>query len=129
MLARAASFFLASACLVLAGCKTDGVATATPSAAGSGGHMALLSPPTVGRGLVGWEADKIRGLYGVPAFVRREKKSELWRYDGQDCAAIFILYQDAETLRVRHVETYPQKGAVADAACLAGIKRRAPATS
>jgi hypothetical protein len=125
---------LTALCLIgaaLAGCKTDNAGTATPGNANAQtpGHVALLTPPSAGSGLVGWEADKILTLYGKPAFVRKEKDSELWRYDGQHCAAFFFMYQEQAGLRVRHVETYPAQGAMADAACLAGIKARAGATS
>ena len=131
MLARVTKISLV--CLLGAGltaCKTDNAGTATPATANTQTpHVAVLTPPSAGSGLVGWEADKIRGLYGKPAFVRKEKDSELWRYDGRGCAAFFFLYQEAAGLRVRHVETYPQAGAMGDAACLAGIKARAGATS
>ena len=117
--------------LALAGCKTDNVGTATPASSSTqpSGRVALLSPPSAGSGLVGWEANKILALYGKPAFVRKEKESELWRYDGQHCAAFFFMYQEQAGLRVRHVETYPAQGAMGDAACLAGIKARVRATS
>lgn len=115
----------------LAGCKTDNAGTVTPvsSSAQPSGHVALLSPPSAGSGLVGWEADKILALYGKPSFVRKEEGSELWRYDGQHCAAFFFLYQEQAGLHVHHVETSPQQGAMADAACLAGIKAHAGASS
>jgi hypothetical protein len=135
MLARAQkiSVFLVLSVIgcALAGCKTDNTGTATPASSSTqpSGHVALLSPPTAGSGLVGWEANKILALYGKPAFVRKEAGSELWRYDGQRCAAFFFLYQDQAGLRVRHVETSPQQGAMGDAACLAGIKARAGASS
>jgi hypothetical protein len=127
MLARVAGISLAMCAAGLAGCQTDGAGTAAP--AGTSTHVALLTPPSAGSGLVGWEADRIRGLYGKPSFIRKEKESELWRYDGQNCAAFFVLYQEQAGLRVHHVETYPAQGAMGDAACLAGIKSRAGATS
>src|SRR5687768_1456095 len=54
------------------------------------------------------DAQSLRAAYGTPAFIRREPDSELWRYDGKDCAAFFFLYLDAGTYRVRHSETNPR---------------------
>ena len=128
MLARVVGIALALNMLGLAGCKTDSAGTASPANASSP-HVAILTPPSAGSGLVGWEAEKIRNIYGKPSFIRKELESELWRYDGLSCAAFFVLYQDQTGLRVRHVETYPAQGAMGDAACLAGIKARAGARS
>ncbi len=114
----------------LACCQTDNTGTATSGNANpQPGHVALLTPPSAGSGLNGWEADKILAIYGKPSFVRKEEGSELWRYDGPHCAAFFFLYQEQAGMRVRHVETSPQQGAMADAACLASIKARAGAAS
>jgi|GEM_PF-1128612 len=129
MLARVVRISLALGLLGLAGCKTDNVGTASANTNPSSPHVAILTPPGAGSGLVGWEADKIRGLYGQPSFIRKEQESELWRYDGENCAAFFVLYQERAGLRVRHVEINPSQGAMGDAACLAGIKARARATS
>ncbi len=113
--------------LALAGCKTDNpgsTASAAPPIA-----SLLPMPPSLDRGLIGWDSSAIVSLYGKPTFVRKEKEAELWRYDGAQCAAFFFFYQEQAGLRVRHVETLPKAGAMADAACLAGIKARATATS
>lgn len=129
MLARVAGISLLCA-FGLAACQTDSTATrASTESTTSAPHVALLTPPSAGSGLVGWDADKIRGLYGKPSFIRTEKESELWRYDGQSCAAFFVMYRETAGMRVRYVQTYPSQGAMGDAACLAGIKARAGVTS
>ena len=111
----------------LAGCQTDATGTATASPPPP---LALLQPPSTSSALLGWEPTAVTSLYGKPVFVRKEKDSELWRYDGQNCAAFIFFYQEQAGMRVRHVETLPQgQGVMADAACLAGIKARASATS
>ena len=129
MLARVVRIALALSVLALTGCKTDNAGAASSDRNVASPHVAVLTPPSAGSGLVGWEAEKIRGLYGKPSFIRKEQESELWRYDGQNCAAFFVLYQEQTGLRVRYVETSPSQGAMGDAACLAGIKARARATS
>lgn len=54
------------------------------------------------------DAQSLRAAYGTPAFIRREPDSELWRYDGMNCAAFFFLYPEGDTYRIRHAETSPR---------------------
>ena len=81
-------------------------------------------------GLAGDQAQAVRAAYGNPQLVRKEADAELWRYDGDNCAAFFFLYTLNGELRVRFVETMPRgRDAPADAACLATIRAHAGATS
>lgn len=80
--------------------------------------MLTPAPPT--------DAVTLRGAYGAPDFVRRERDSELWRYDGTGCAAFFFLYREGEIWRLRYSETMPRgRDMPADAACLSGLSARA----
>lgn len=54
------------------------------------------------------DLESLRAAYGAPAFIRREPDSELWRYDGTNCAAFFFLYPEGGTYRIRHAETNPR---------------------
>jgi hypothetical protein len=54
------------------------------------------------------DAQSLRAAYGTPAFIRREPGSDLWRYDGMNCAAFFFLYPEGGTYRIRHAETAPR---------------------
>lgn len=83
-------------------------ATATPVVA------VMLPPPT--------DAASLRSRYGTPDFVRREGESELWRYDGADCAAFFFLYREGGALKLRFSETMPRgKETPADPACVESL--------
>jgi hypothetical protein len=90
-----------------------------------------LAPGNLGRaGLVSDRADALRTAYGAPQLVRKEADAELWRYDGQNCAAFFFLYTVNGALHVRHVETLPRgQGEPIDVNCLKSIRSRASATS
>ena len=71
------------------------------------------------------DAVSLRAAYGAPDFVRRERDSELWRYDGASCAAFFFLYRDGDALKIRYVETEPRGAmAPADPQCLASLNGR-----
>ncbi len=77
-----------------------------------------LPPPTDGVSL--------RARYGAPDFIRREADSELWRYDGANCAAFFFLYREGEALKLRYAETMPRGTAEpADPACVDSLSLRA----
>jgi len=68
------------------------------------------------------DAPSLRAAYGMPAFIRRETDSELWRYDGRTCAAFFFLYLEEGTYRIRHAETNPRgQDAPADPECLRSL--------
>ena len=86
-------------------------------------------PPPSGEpaSLVGLSAGELRGFFGVPAFVRKENGTEMWRYDGAGCHAFFFLYPQGDSQIVRHVETVPQgTKTAADANCLAVLRARPP---
>ena len=68
------------------------------------------------------DAQGLRAAYGVPAFIRRESDSELWRYDGMSCAAFFFLYLEGGAYRIRHAETSPRgRDMPADPDCLRSL--------
>jgi hypothetical protein len=72
----------------------------------------------------------LRAAFGVPAFVRKDGATEMWRYDGQACRAFFFLYAVQGQLAVRHVETLPHGvNAAADSACLTALRVSPPKTS
>jgi hypothetical protein len=60
----------------------------------------VQAPPT--------DAVSLRMRYGAPNFIRREAETELWRYDGTDCAAFFFLYREGGVLKLRYSETMPR---------------------
>jgi len=77
--------------------------------------VAVMQPPPT-------DAPTLRARYGAPDFVRREAESELWRYDGADCAAFFFLYRDGNALTIRFSETMPRgKQTAADPACIESL--------
>ena len=82
----------------------------------------MQPPPT--------DAPSLRARYGAPDFIRREGESELWRYDGADCAAFFFLYRDGNALTIRFSETMPRgKETAADPACVESLNAHAGAMS
>ena len=82
----------------------------------------MLPPPT--------DAVSLRARYGAPDFIRRESDSELWRYDGANCAAFFFLYREGEALKIRYSETMPRgMEMAADPTCVESLSGRAGATS
>ena len=67
------------------------------------------------------QSGALRAAFGMPAFVRKDGVTEMWRYDGQACRAFFFLY--GAPLTVRHVETLPHGAQnAADMACLDALK-------
>jgi hypothetical protein len=76
------------------------------------------------------DAASLRARYGPPDFVRREPDSELWRYDGADCAVFFFLYREGDALRIRYSESMP-RGAdmAADPKCVESLSLHAGAMS
>jgi hypothetical protein len=134
MLARVGKIsVLAALCLagaVLAGCQGGNAGGPTPMTAMMPRPNVALTVPEAQAGLLGHDANAVLAAFGKPAFVRKEADSELWRYDGVQCAAFFFLYREADGLRVHHVETLPQGSLkTVDETCLTGIKARAGATS
>ena len=71
-------------------------------------------------------AAELRAEFGTPDFVRKETDSELWRYDGTNCALFVFLYRENDTYLLRHIETLPRGTQTAtDEACVASVKARA----
>lgn len=67
----------------------------------------------------------MRAAFGLPSLVRKEAQSEMWRYDGADCALFVFLYRENEAVLVRHMETLPQgANQAADETCVANIRAR-----
>ncbi|MDE2135546.1 MAG: hypothetical protein KGM97_02050 [Alphaproteobacteria bacterium] len=84
-------------------------------------------PPREPAGLIGLSARDVRGLFGTPAFVRKENGAEMWRYDGADCRLFVFLYADGGAQTVRHAETVPPGAAsAADANCLTTLRAHPP---
>ncbi|MGH6869989.1 MAG: hypothetical protein ACREHE_00655 [Rhizomicrobium sp.] len=101
--------FALCACILLAACAAPGQRVALPSAPppGEPGNVAGLSPA------------QIRVAFGEPAFVRKDGKTEIWRYDGAVCKGFFFFSPSDAGLSVRHVETVPRGHAIAaDSGCL-----------
>jgi hypothetical protein len=71
-------------------------------------------------------AADLRAEFGAPDFVRKETDSELWRYDGANCALFALLYRENDDYLVRRLETLPAgNGTPADETCIASVKARA----
>lgn len=82
-------------------------------------------PPGEPAGLPGLDAQAVRVAFGTPAFVRKDGRVEIWRYDNPACKAFFFLYANEGMLTVRHVETLPRGHEMAaDEGCLALLKAR-----
>ena len=75
-------------------------------------------------GFIGLQDAQIRSVFGTPAFVRKDAGSEMWRYDGASCRALFFFTGANGALAVHHVETLPHGGSgmAADATCLAALQ-------
>ena len=119
-------------CLVLAllasGCAHRAAPPAPPSPVAPGAAI----PPAPPRGEPGqylnMPASGLQTAFGRPAFVRKDGVTEMWRYDGKDCRAIFFLY--GTPLMVRHVETLPHAADnAADVNCLAALRASPAKTS
>ena len=71
------------------------------------------------------DAQSLRTAYGAPDFIRKEMDSELWRYDGKNCAVFFFLYREGDQMRIRYTETNPRgRNGPADPACMQGLSAR-----
>ena len=111
-------------------------ATARPLA----DELSAVKPPPPGA-----DANYFRAEYGPPDFVRDEPESQLWRYDGNDCALFVFLYRESDSPQssfpepnfpesnpyvMRHAETNPPgEGGAVDIACLASIRNAQRPTS
>ncbi len=114
-------------CAALAACAT----AQRQQAEGPQQQVSLPPPPPPGEpaGLPGLEESQLRVAYGAPSLVRKDGRTEMWRYDGVGCKAFFFLYPSGSSFAVRHVETVPRGGDMAaDANCLAALRARATAT-
>lgn len=117
--------------LLLSACATPQTPPAQPPAPGLSppGEIpvdlnAVMPPPS------GADESYFRAEYGPPDFIRQEIESQLWRYDGADCALFLFLYLESESYVLRHAETDPPglAGNI-DTACLSSIKNaRAPSS-
>jgi hypothetical protein len=109
---RAFRFVGVAACALLAACAAQGPQE----------HVALPSAPPPGEpgNIAGLSTAQIRVAFGEPAFLRKDGKIEIWRYDGAACKGFFFFYpSDAGGLAVRHVETTPRgREMAADTDCL-----------
>jgi len=78
----------------------------------------------------GADESYFRAEYGQPDFVREEGDSQLWRYDGSDCAFFVFLYRESTLpdstgpFVLRHAQTTPpgESGTI-DTVCLSSIKQ------
>jgi hypothetical protein len=119
-------FIIALACFALAACAAQNRQTQNIPQ-----QVALPPAPPPGEpiGIPGLESSQLRVAYGVPALVRKDGHTEMWRYDGASCKAFFFLYPSGNSLAVRHVETVPRGSDIAaDDSCLAAIRARAAIT-
>jgi hypothetical protein len=86
-------------------------------------------PPGEPNGLPGLAETQLRVTFGPPALVRKDGRSEMWRYDSASCKAFFFLYPSGSSFAVRHVETVPRgRDMAADESCLALLRAHAAAT-
>lgn len=133
MIARAwsATIGIIGLMLLLSACATPRTPPTQPQAPGIAppGEVpvdlnGVMLPP------LGADASYFRAEYGLPDFVRQEIESQLWRYDGADCALFLFLYLESENYVLRHAETDPPglAGNI-DTVCLSSIKNaRAPSS-
>jgi hypothetical protein len=104
-------------CVLLAACTT-------PQRHGT--ELPQAPPSGEPAGIAGLAPDQVRIAFGVPAFVRKDGQTEMWRYDNPRCRAFFFFYAQGSSEVVRHVETLPRGATMAaDVACLDAM--RAPA--
>lgn len=97
--------------------------TPLPPVAAMISPVPVMAPPPV-------DAMSLRARYGPPDFVRRDADSELWRYDGSDCAVFFFFYREGDTLRIRYTESMPRGTEMpADPKCVDSLNAHAGAMS
>jgi hypothetical protein len=86
------------------------------------GAVPVVQPPPT-------DAVSLRSRYGTPDFIRHEGESELWRYDGADCAVFFFLYREGGALKLRYSETMPRgMGGAVDPVCVESLNEHAGAS-
>lgn len=97
----------------------DGAAPAKAAGTDTERKTASLTPPARPkpepkidadpRRLMGLDRSALTALLGKPAFERKDKPAEFWRYNGESCMLDLFLYGPAKaaakdrTVRVRHV--------------------------
>ena len=134
MIASAAKtgFALISAAMLLAACAAQQVSAPQTQITTPARTQRTLprATPEIPSPPIGADEAAIRAEYGAPDFVRNEPDSQLWRYDGSNCALFFFLYQEAGSYVLRHAESAPAgEDDTVDAACITAIKqRRAPSS-
>lgn len=92
---------VASVCLLLAACA--------PPAPPPEPVFIPVPPPVEGKAkpLSDFTAEDLRGLYGPPAFVRKEAGLEVWRYDVGACRIFFFIGAKDGGNGVRLYESVP----------------------
>ncbi len=104
-------------------CLSVGLAVLAACGTGKEASLAPPEPTDEPPGFTGLPAQTLRTAFGAPAFVRKDGKDEIWRYDGAACRAFFFLYPDGGALLVHHVETLPRgKEYAADTLCLNALR-------
>lgn len=117
-----------AALLLLAACAQGPARTVTAAPAAT----IIPSAPARGepQGYTGLSLAALRAAFGMPAFVRKDGATQLWRYDGAACKAFFFLYGQPGGEQVRHVETLPRgRTDAADAGCLSALRLSPAKTS
>lgn len=123
----AARFRAVVACALLAGCAHQ-TPRSLPQAPVSRVTVPPAPPPGEPADIAGLHSTQLKEIFGTPAFVRKEGKIEIWRYDGARCKAFVFLYPFGDTLLVRHVETLPRGHEMAaDETCLNSFHPHQPA--
>ena len=121
-----------SALLLLLGlcaCTTpQRVAPPSPAAAASPPAAVVPIPPAPPRQqpnqFSNMSVTQLRALLGVPAFVRKEGATEMWRYDTPSCHAFFFLNGSGAQQQVGYIQTLPVgKDQAADPACLNALRK------
>ncbi|MEI9885594.1 MAG: hypothetical protein WDN08_03690 [Rhizomicrobium sp.] len=108
---------LALLLLALAACAEPGTVR--------GPRLPEAPPPGEPSGTTGLSEANLKGIYGQPAFVRRDGTAQIWRFDGAACKAFFFLYSRDGKTAVWHVETAPRgAGIAADENCLSALRAR-----
>jgi len=102
--------------------KPAPAAVPAPAAAPGPALMSGMQPPPSPKLPPPTDALSLRARYGQPNFIRHERDAELWRYDGQSCAAFFFLYREGTMWRLRYAETMPKgRSDPADPVCLKDV--------
>ena len=71
------------------------------------------------------DLEKLSIPEGAERVLLRTANSELWRYDGTNCALFMFLYRERDSFQLRHMETLPRGAQSAtDETCLSSVKAR-----